>query len=42
MQQPKARIFKDIFKIYMNSLYILNPFEIGFGGLLNFVVLVTL
>lgn len=41
MQQPKADIFKASFKIYMNSLYIMNPFEIMFGGLLTFECIFT-
>lgn len=36
MQQQEANILYDILTMYMNSLYILNPFEIGFSGLLNF------
>lgn len=35
MQQQEANILYDILTMYMNSLYILNPFEIGFLGLLN-------
>lgn len=36
MQQQEANILYDILTMYMNSLYILNPFEIGFLSLLNF------
>lgn len=32
MQEPKASIFNDIFKMYMNSLSILNPFAVAFLG----------